>query len=1215
MKKSKRSRSLRKLYSLIFLTLPLSTIGILTCINTVKAQQVTSDGTVSTTVITTPDGKNFDINDGTRRGGNLFHSFKEFSVPTGGSANFNNAADVLNIIGRVTGGSVSNIDGLIRTLGKANLFLLNPAGIIFGPNARLNIGGSFLGSTANSFLFDNNFEFSATNPQAPPLLTINVPIGLRFRDNPQNIINQSRAVDTSGNPVGGLDVSSGKTLTLVGGNVNLDGGILLAPGGRIELGGLSTARTVGLSGDGSLSFPVGVQRGDVLLTNGAIVGVFAGGGGNIAVNARNLDLLGGSQILAGIFPGLGTPGAQAGDIKIDATDRVRIQATANSPGGIFNFTGNFLSTNSSNITEPGNAGNIVINTGTLEGNGYILIGSSTNGEGNAGRVSITAKDKVSLTGESANSLAYVGGSVGSLSTGNGADVLIDTPSLSLFNAAISTGTLGQGNAGNIQLKASESISLGGASQLGAKTFGRGNAGNIVIDAPNAAVSFDGTNTEVSTAVREASIGKGGDITIKARNLSATNGASLFTNTYGRAEAGRLANAGNIQINVLEDVSFKEGSKLRSSTYGQGNAGNVSVSAGGKISFDGKTGNFITGIFSIVGTPAEGNAGNIELRGRLVEITNGAELRASTSGKGNAGSVKINATDTISFSGVDENGISRGIFSSVNSGAQGKGGNIELQARSVSIADGAELATSTFGKGDAGSVKINATDTISFAGVDNNGTSRGISSNVESGAEGNAGNIELQARSVSVTDGAQLSVNTFGKGDAGSVKINVTDTISFSGTDNNGYPSGIFSRVRSRAEGKGGNIELQARSISIADGALLSTSTFGKGDAGSVKINATDSVSVISTNNNTAASVISSIVNSGAVGNGGEINITAGSFELTNGSQLNTFLSGASETTPAGIGNAGNVKLDIRNGVTITGVNNDGSLSGIFSDVESGAGGNAGGIDINARSLSVNDGGIFTTNFGNGAAGNIKVTTAKDIRLDNKAFIEANTNGGQGNISLNSGDLILRRNSNITTNARGTATGGNITINTGNLVALENSKITANAQQGYGGNIFITTTGGRFLSPDSVISATSEAGSQFNGIVQFNTQPNDPTRGLFELSETVIDPAEQIAQNPCNKGFGSTFTITGRGGLPTDPNKIISSDNVRVDLIQPVTRTVNSTSTTYKQPSQKPPLKKIVPAQGWIYNDKGEVVLVAYDPTKVGVQREQPAPNSSCAAVR
>ncbi len=137
--------------------------------------QVTSDGTLSTTV-TSPDEQNFTIEGGNRPngGGNLFHSFRDFSVPTNGSAVFNNAPDIANIISRVTGGNISSIDGLIKANGNANLFLINPAGIIFGNNARLDIGGSFFGSTADSLLFPEG-EFSAVNPDAPPLLTINIP--------------------------------------------------------------------------------------------------------------------------------------------------------------------------------------------------------------------------------------------------------------------------------------------------------------------------------------------------------------------------------------------------------------------------------------------------------------------------------------------------------------------------------------------------------------------------------------------------------------------------------------------------------------------------------------------------------------------------------------------------------------------------------------------------------------------------------------------------------------------------------------------------------------------------------------------------------------------------------------------------------------------------------------------------------------------------------
>jgi filamentous hemagglutinin family protein len=212
------------------------------CLFSLKAQAqeapIAPDGTTPTDV--NQLGNVSEIDGGDRVGDNLFHSFRDFSVLTGNEAFFNNGADINNIISRVTGGRVSDLDGLIRANGSANLFLINPAGIIFGANAKLDIGGSFLASTADSLIFSEG-EFSATNLEKPPLLIINAPIGLQLRENAAAI--EVRRAN--------LDVTPTQQIALVGGDVGLDGAILSASDGRIELGGLAEEGIVGLNFDPS----------------------------------------------------------------------------------------------------------------------------------------------------------------------------------------------------------------------------------------------------------------------------------------------------------------------------------------------------------------------------------------------------------------------------------------------------------------------------------------------------------------------------------------------------------------------------------------------------------------------------------------------------------------------------------------------------------------------------------------------------------------------------------------------------------------------------------------------------------------------------------------------------------------------------------------------------------------------------------------------------
>ena len=198
---------MKQIWRSLYLTIPLATLASFTRVTAVRAQITPDKSLGAESSVVNPNAvikglPSTQIDGGATRGANLFHSFQEFSVEAGRGAYFSNPVGIQNILSRVTGSNPSNIQGTLGVLGNANLFFINPNGIIFGPNASLDLSGSFFASTANSLVFANGFEFSATNPQAPPLLTINIPIGLRFRDNPGRITNQSVAVDTSNNTVG-----------------------------------------------------------------------------------------------------------------------------------------------------------------------------------------------------------------------------------------------------------------------------------------------------------------------------------------------------------------------------------------------------------------------------------------------------------------------------------------------------------------------------------------------------------------------------------------------------------------------------------------------------------------------------------------------------------------------------------------------------------------------------------------------------------------------------------------------------------------------------------------------------------------------------------------------------------------------------------------------------------------------------------------------------
>ncbi|MEB3292406.1 MAG: filamentous hemagglutinin N-terminal domain-containing protein, partial [Synechococcales bacterium] len=270
----------------------------------VNAQAVISDGTVNTVV--TRSGNSFAIDNGTTSGTNLFHSFREFSIPTGGSAIFNNTSNIQNIFSRVTGGTVSNIDGLIRANGTANLFLLNPNGILFGPNASLNIGGSFVGTTANSIQFADGVGFSATNTNGTPLLTMSVPVGLQMGANAGAIQVQGATVPNPRFRPPTLAVAPTQTLALVGSQIDMKSANLTAPDGRIELWAVRDAQIAMNNQPWQLTSAAPTPNwGTITLQQASLVDASGTNGGAINIRGRGLTVQDGSNINSITFAGQG----------------------------------------------------------------------------------------------------------------------------------------------------------------------------------------------------------------------------------------------------------------------------------------------------------------------------------------------------------------------------------------------------------------------------------------------------------------------------------------------------------------------------------------------------------------------------------------------------------------------------------------------------------------------------------------------------------------------------------------------------------------------------------------------------------------------------------------------------------------------------------------------------------------------------------------------
>ena len=515
------------------------------------AQSIIIDGTTNTFL---RNCSSRCIITGTDRGGsNLFHSFSKFNVDANTRVLFQDPG-VENIISRVTGTTRSHIRGTLGVRGgDANLFLINPNGIIFGPKAQLDVEGSFVASTASSLVFADGHQFSATNPEAPPLLTISVPIGLQFGETTASIQVQNS----------NLEVLSGKTLALVGGNVELMGGELKAPAGQIELGGVGANSFVSLGNDLRLGYEQVENFQDILLSRRASINTNGDKGGAIQLQGRRIEITDKSQVGGLTF------GSEKGEtLSIYGSESVEVSNRSSV------FTGN-------DALSSGDAGDIVIKTRRLVVNDGAFIRATTDGSGNGGNLTIEAGESVEINGE--GRLTQL--STQTFGSGRGGTLEIKTPRLIIRDGGqiSASTTFSVGNGGTVIINASE-VEVSGTGGMGNNEFPSGlfaqskdqgttgDGGNLRINTEHLVIRDRAT---VSVAAIDGSLGQAGTLDITASSIVLDNKGELRATTAS-------GDGGDINLEDV-DVLFLNRNSQISATAGTamapGDGGNITIDAG------------------------------------------------------------------------------------------------------------------------------------------------------------------------------------------------------------------------------------------------------------------------------------------------------------------------------------------------------------------------------------------------------------------------------------------------------------------------------------------------------------------------------------------------------------------------------------------------------------------------------------------------------------
>jgi filamentous hemagglutinin family protein len=999
--------------------LALTGIGVVSLASPLRAE-VVFDGTVG------PGGAlsgNFDIPDsfGTQVGSNLFHSFSTFNINTGESATFTSSFTGVtdNVIGRVTGGSLSTIDGLLAsTIPGAAIWLINPNGVVFGDNASLSVPGAVHVSTADYLLLEDGGRFDATN-LGDTVLTMANPVSFGF-------LSATPASISAGAST--LDVVDGATISLIGGDLTLTNTNINAPRGRINLASAASAGQLSLD-PGGIGVNGVTNFGDVNLTtvnadttadSGGNIFIRGGqffmdsetfinantlgidptdSGGDISVNVDDVFILNGSQFSTTTF-GAG----DGGTLRISATGNVHIEGNQNgNPAGAF-----------ANVRDgaTGQGGNIEITANNLDVIEGGLLGAVTFGAGDAGSILLDIADTVfirNLAGFDGaifiNSLQSATGGVGNIEI-NATNLVLEE------GGRIQANTSSSGASGSIMINV-DSLDMTGGSQLAATTFGEGPGGSVIVNAND--ISLFGFRVNSSGFAVPTGLfadnnwpgtGAGGEVIVNTNTLSIVDGAQVSAGTGG------LGPGGDVTVSALDNI-FIDGEMfplftgIFANTFWIADAGTITVTTPELNIIEG--GFIQAGSFSN-NALAFGNGNDIVVNVDNLRIDSGF-ISTSTWTAGNAGTVTINASGTatlqnstdfvFSFGNAPVGGFlaSTGSFFT-SSDATGNGGNIIVNASELILLDGGAITAQTITTGDAGSITINADI---FSAHSNTNMFTGILNNTGIGT-GNAGSISMDVNNMSVTGLATIQAATLGLGGVGNA----------------------------------GAINIAANNLTLADGGSISTQTQSSGAGGTIDIDVSDTFIASDGDQSPVGSNVSSA--SSGSGNGGTLRIAAENLIIDD--------NGVISASTSMDGNGGDLVIEGR----IISISDGGTVTASATGT-----GNAGTVIVVAvDDLTVTDAAIETSSVIS-AGGNIDIQVGQTLFLNEGGNISAAAGGvtatdDGGNILIDPVFVILRESSILATANAGN--GGNIGIQAGSFIIDANSVIDASSQTGLDGRITI-----------------------------------------------------------------------------------------------------------------------------------------------------------------